>query len=98
MRLNFSLKKVTKSGKEKTSIHSCVISAYNLSKRAFTYVKDGKWLSRLWDAYSVNNLNMNMRKPLEISNDESNPTVITMIIPLTSSLRHPKRQSGHIAV
>lgn len=71
--------------KEKTSIHSCVISADNLSKRAFTYVKDGKWLSRLWDAYSVNNLNMNMRKPLEISNDESNPTVITIIIPLAGT-------------
>lgn len=28
--------------KEKTSIHSCVISADNLSKRAFTFVKDGK--------------------------------------------------------
>lgn len=78
--------------KEKTSIHSCVISADNLSKRAFTYVKDGKWLSRLWDAYSVNNLNMNMRKPLEISNDESNPTVITMIIPLagTKTLKNLK--------
>ena len=70
---------------KKDSIHSCVISADNLSKRAFTYVKDGKWLSRLWDAYSVNNLNMNMRKPLEISNDESNPTVITMIIPLAGT-------------
>lgn len=67
--------------KEKTSIHSCVISADNLSKRAFTYVKDGKWQG-LSKAYDVNNLNMNMRKPLEISNDESNPTVITMIIPL----------------
>lgn len=78
--------------KEKTSIHSCVISADNLSKRAFTFVKDGKWLSRLWDAYSVNNLNMNMRKPLEISNDESNPTVITMIIPLagTKTLKNLK--------
>ena len=78
--------------KEKTSIHSCVISADNLSKRAFTYVKDGKWLSRLWDAYSVNNLNMNMRKPLEISNDESSPTVITMIIPLagTKTLKNLK--------
>lgn len=78
--------------KEKTSIHSCVISADNLSKRAFTYVKDGKWLSRLWDAYSVNNLNMNMRKSLEISNDESNPTVITMIIPLagTKTLKNLK--------
>lgn len=70
--------------KEKTSIHSCVISAGNLSKRAFTYVKDKKW-QRLWNAYNVNNLNMNMRKPLEISNDESNPTVITMIIPLADT-------------
>lgn len=70
--------------KEKTSIHSCVISAGNLSKRAFTYVKDKKW-QRLWNAYSVNNLNMNMRNPLEISNDESNPTVITMIIPLADT-------------
>lgn len=67
--------------KEKTSIHSCVISADNLSKKAFTYVKDGKWQG-LSKAYDVNNLNMNMRKPLEISDDESNPTVITMIIPL----------------
>lgn len=70
--------------KEKTSIHSCVISAGNLSKRAFTYVKDKKW-QRLWNAYSVNNLNMNMRNPLEISNDESDPTVITMIIPLADT-------------
>lgn len=68
--------------KEKTSIHSCVISADNLSKRAFTFVEDGQWHQKLWNAYSVNNLNMNMRKPLELSNDESNPTVITMIIPL----------------
>lgn len=70
--------------KEKTSIHSCVISAGNLSKRAFTYVKDKKW-QRLWNAYNVNNLNINMRNPLEISNDESNPTVITMIIPLADT-------------
>ena len=70
--------------KEKTSIHSCVISADNLSKRAFTYVKDGKW-QRLWNAYSVNNLNMNMRKPLEISNVESDPTVITMVIPIADT-------------
>ena len=70
--------------KEKTSIHSCVISADNLSKRAFTYVKDGKW-QRLWNAYSVKNLNMNMRNPLEISNIESDPTVITMIIPLADT-------------
>lgn len=71
--------------KEKTSIHSCVISADNLSKRAFTYVKDGKWLQKLWNAYSVKNLNMNMRKPLEISNVESDPTVITMVIPLADT-------------
>lgn len=70
--------------KEKTSIHSCVISADNLSKRAFTYVKDKKW-QRLWNAYNVNNLNMNMRNPLGISNDESNPTVITMVIPLADT-------------
>ena len=70
--------------KEKTSIHSCVISADNLSKRAFTYVKDKKW-QRLWNAYSVKNLNMNMRKPLEISNVESDATVITMIIPLADT-------------
>lgn len=70
--------------KEKTSIHSCVISADNLSKRAFTYVKNGKWQG-LSKAYDVKNLNMNMRKPLEISNDESNPTVITMIIPLADT-------------
>ena len=70
--------------KEKTSIHSCVISADNLSKRAFTYVKDRKW-QRLWNAYSVKNLNMNMRKPLEISNVESDPTVITMIVPLADT-------------
>lgn len=70
--------------KAKTSIHSCVISAYNLSKRAFTYVKDREW-QPLSKAYDVNNLNMNMRKPLEISNDESNPTVITMIIPLAGT-------------
>ncbi|CDA93709.1 putative uncharacterized protein [Bacteroides sp. CAG:709] len=77
--------------KEKTSIHSCVISADNLSKRAFTYVKDGKWQG-LSKAYDVNNLNMNMRKPLEISNDESNPTVITIIIPLagTKTLKNLK--------
>lgn len=71
--------------KEKTSIHSCVISADNLSKRAFTFVEDGKWHQKLWNAYSVNNLNMNMRKPLEISNVESDPTMITMVIPLADT-------------
>lgn len=71
--------------KEKTSIHSCVISADNLSKRAFTFVKDGKWHQKLWNAYSVNNLNMNMRNPLEISNVESDPTMIIMVIPLADT-------------
>lgn len=70
--------------KEKTSIHSCVISADNLSKRAFTFVKNEEW-QKLWNAYTVNNLNMNMRTPLEISNVESNPTVITMVIPLADT-------------
>lgn len=78
--------------KEKTSIHSCVISADNLSKKAFTYVKDGKWLTKLCNAHTVQNLNMKMRNPLEISNDESNPTMITMIIPLagTKTLKNLK--------
>lgn len=71
--------------KEKTSIHSCVISADNLSKKAFTYVKDGKWLTKLCNAHTVQNLNMKMRNPLEISNVESDPTVITMIIPLAGT-------------
>lgn len=71
--------------KEKTSIHSCVISADNLSKKAFTYVKDGKWLTKLCNAHTVQNLNMKMRNPLEISNVESNPTVITIIIPLADT-------------
>lgn len=70
--------------KEKTSIHSCVISADNLSKKAFTFVQDGTW-QRLWNSHTVQNLNMKMRNPLEISNDESNPTVITMIIPLAGT-------------
>lgn len=70
--------------KEKTSIHSCVISADNLSKKAFTFVQDGTW-QRLWNSHSVNNLNMKMRKPLEISNVESNPTVIPIIIPLADT-------------
>ena len=73
--------------KEKTSIHSCVISADNLSKKAFTYVKDGKWLTRLCNAHTVQNLNMKMRNPLEISNVESDPTVIAMIIPLADTMR-----------
>lgn len=76
---------------KKDSIHSCVISADNLSKKAFAFVKDGKWQG-LSNSHNVNNLNMNMRKPLEISNDESNPTVITMIIPLagTKTLKNLK--------
>ena len=76
---------------KKDSIHSCVISADNLSKKAFAFVKDGKWQG-LSNSHNVNNLNMNMRKPLEISNDEGNPTVIAMIIPLagTKTLKNLK--------
>lgn len=69
---------------EETEIHSCVISADKLSKDAFTYYKDGKWqpLSR---AYDVSNFNLKMRKPLKISTDPSNPTIIPIIIPLAGT-------------
>ena len=69
---------------KETEIHSCVISADKLSKDAFTYYKDGKWqpLSR---AYDVSNFNLKMRKPLKISTDQSNPTIIPIIIPLAGT-------------
>lgn len=62
--------------------HSCVISAGGLSKRGFTYYKDGEWQS-LQTAYNVGNFRMSMRNPLKISTDSSNPTEILMVIPLT---------------
>lgn len=61
--------------------HSCVISADVLSKRGFTYYKDGKWQS-LQNAYNVGNFRMVMKNPLKISTDSSNPTEILMVIPL----------------
>lgn len=61
--------------------HSCVISADGLSKREFTYYKDGKWQS-LQNAYNVGNFRMSMRDPLKISTDANKPTEILMVIPL----------------
>ncbi len=61
--------------------HSCVISADGLSKRGFTYYKDGNWQS-LQNAYNVGNFRMSMRDPLKISTDANKPTEILMVIPL----------------
>lgn len=62
--------------------HSCVLSANELSKRGFTYYKDGKWQS-LQNAYNVGNFRMSMKNPLKISTDANKPTEILMVIPLT---------------
>lgn len=70
---------------EETEIHSCVISADKLYKDAFTYVKDGNWQQRLSGANDVSNFNLKMRKPLKISTDPSNPTIIPIIIPLAGT-------------
>lgn len=64
--------------------HSCVISADGLSKRGFTYYQGGKWQS-LQNAYTVDNLRMEMRNPLTISTDANNPTEILIVIPLTGN-------------
>ena len=61
--------------------HSCVLSANELSKREFTYYKDGKWQS-LQNAYNVGNFRMSMKNPLKISTDANKPTEILMVIPL----------------
>lgn len=61
--------------------HSCVLSANELSKRGFTYYKDGKWQS-LQNAYNVGNFRMSMKNPLKISTDANKPTEILMVIPL----------------
>ncbi len=61
--------------------HSCVISAEGLSKRGFTYYKDGKWQS-LKTAHNLDNFRMVMKSPLKISTDVNNPTEILMVIPL----------------
>ena len=66
-----------------TKVHSCVINAKGgLAKKAFTYVqKNGEW-SSLQHAYVVSNLNLDMRNPLAVSTDETNPTEIVFIVPL----------------
>lgn len=64
--------------------HSCVISADGLSKKGFTFYKDGMWQS-LQNAYTVDNLRMEMRNPLTISKDANNPTKILIVIPLTGN-------------
>lgn len=64
--------------------HSCVISADGLSKRGFTYYQGGEWKS-LQNAHTVDNLRMEMRNPLTISTDASNPTEILIVIPLTGN-------------
>lgn len=73
-----------------TEIHSCTISASGLYKKAFTYYmkdkkdeKDGEW-SSLHPAYSVNNLVVKMRTPVSISTDANNPTIIPIVLPMSS--------------
>lgn len=62
--------------------HSCVFSASGLYKKAFTYIKDGKWVS-LQPAHNVENLKLSMSTPLKISTDANNPTEILMVLPLS---------------
>lgn len=62
--------------------HSCVFSASGLYKKAFTFIKDGKWES-LHPAYNVENLKLSMNTPLKISTDANNPTEILMVLPLS---------------
>ena len=65
-----------------TKVHSCVINAKGgLAKKAFSYIKDGKW-SSLQHAHLVSNLNLDMRNPLAVSTDETNPTEIVFVVPL----------------
>ena len=67
-----------------TKVHSCVINAKGgLAKKAFTYYvqENGEW-SSLQHAHSVSNLNLDMRNPLAVSTDETNPTEIVFIVPL----------------
>lgn len=66
-----------------TKVHSCVINAKGgLAKKAFSYVQEnGEW-SSLQHAHSVSNLNLDMRNPLAVSTDETNPTEIVFIVPL----------------
>lgn len=62
--------------------HSCVFSASGLYKKAFTFIKDGKWVS-LHPAHNVENLKLSMNTPLKISTDANNPTEILMVLPLS---------------
>ena len=66
-----------------TKVHSCVINAKGgLAKKAFSYMqKNGEW-SPLQHAHSVSNLNLDMRNPLAVSTDETNPTEIVFVVPL----------------
>lgn len=65
-----------------TEIHSCTISASGLSKKAFTYYKDGEW-SSLQPAHTVSNLVVDMKTPVSISTDANNPTVIPIVLPMS---------------
>ena len=69
-----------------TKVHSCVINAKGgLAKKAFTYVqKNGEW-SSLQHAYTVSNLNLDMRNPLAVSTNEANPTEIVFVVPLAGT-------------
>lgn len=62
--------------------HSCVFSASGLYKKAFTFIKGGKWES-LSHAHNVENLKLSMSTPLKISTDANNPTEILMVLPLS---------------
>ena len=65
-----------------TKVHSCVINAKGgLAKKAFSYIKDGEW-SPLQSAHTVSNLNLDMRNPLAVSTDKTNPTEIVFVVPL----------------
>lgn len=65
-------------------IKSCVITADGgLNKKAFTYIDEkGNWKSSLQHAYNVNYLTVEMDNPIELSTDETNPTVIPIVVPL----------------
>lgn len=69
-----------------TKVHSCVINAKGgLAKKAFSYVQEnGEW-SPLQHAYTVSNLNLDMRNPLAVSTDETNPTEIVFVVPLAGT-------------
>ena len=62
--------------------HSCVFSASGLYKKAFTFIKGGKW-EPLHPAHNVENLKLSMSTPLKISTDANNPTEILMVLPLS---------------